>query len=61
MARKKQKLKTFTNTCDKDYDRHKYKLVTRSGKGIILEDYEMARQLWYQYRHDMVRLDVLDK
>ncbi len=51
----------FTSTCDKDYDRHQYKLVLKNGKAIILEDYESARNLWYQYSSQMDHIEVLDK
>ena len=61
MARKKQKLKTFTTYCDKPYDRNKYKMVMKNGKALVLEDYDQVRQLWYQFRTQMVRVDILDK
>ena len=54
-----KKLKTFTSTCDKDYDRHSYKLVLKNGKALILEDYEMVRQYWYQYKNQMDCVEVL--
>ena len=49
MAHKKKKLKTFTNTSDAPYDRHKYKVLLSDGREIILEDYEYVRAVWYQY------------
>ena len=57
----KRKLKTFTTTCEKDYDRHRYKLVLKEGKELILEDYEMARAYWYQFRKQLSHVEVLDK
>ena len=57
----KKKLNTFTSTCDKDYDRHNYKLVLKNGKAILVEDYETARQYWYQYRAQLETVEVLDK
>ena len=30
------------------YDRHKYKVVFRDGKTIIVDDYEHLRLLWFQ-------------
>ena len=53
--------KNFTTYCDKPYDRNKYKLVLKNGKAIVLEDYDQVRQLWYQFRTQMVRVDILDK
>ena len=58
-SKKPQELKTFTSTCDKDYDRHTYKLVLKNGKALILEDYEMVRQYWYQYKDQMNCVEVL--
>ena len=51
----------FTSYCDKPYDMNKYKLVLKNGKAIVLEDYDQVRQLWYQFRTQMVRVDVVDK
>tara|TARA_Y100000592_G_C5312134_1_gene240670 strand:+ start:314 stop:493 length:180 start_codon:yes stop_codon:yes gene_type:complete len=57
----KRKLKTFTTTCEKDYDRHRYKLVLKDGKDVVLEDYEQARAFWYQFRNQLDHVEVLDK
>ena len=59
----KRKLKTFTNTCNKDYDRHHYRLILKSGKAIVLEDYESARNLWFQMcgAGNCERIEVVDK
>jgi len=57
----KEELKEFTSTCDKDYDRHKYKLCLKNGKAIVLEDYDMARSYWYQFRQQMDHVEVLDR
>ena len=60
---KKKRLREFTSTSPEDYDRHHYKLVLKSGKAIVLEDYESARNLWFQMcqsgQCDFV--EVLDK
>tara|TARA_Y100001973_G_C5131830_1_gene298195 strand:- start:158 stop:340 length:183 start_codon:yes stop_codon:yes gene_type:complete len=60
MARKKkQALKTFTSTCEKPYDRHTYKLLLNNGKAIILDDYEMVRAYWHQFRGHLKSVEVL--
>ena len=59
MASKKQKLKTFTCTSTEPYDRHTYKLVLKNGKAIVLQDYEHVRAMWYQYRQQLERVEVL--
>ena len=51
----------FKNTCDKDYDRHKYKMVMKNGKALVLEDYEMVRAYWWQFRQQMDHVEVMDK
>ena len=56
-----QKVKTFTKTCDKDYDRHKYKMVLKNQKAIILEDYEMVRAYWWKFKEQMDHVEVMDK
>ena len=50
----------FKQTSDAPYDRHKYRLTLKSGKSLILEDYEMLRSLWFQYNSYADRVDVLD-
>lgn len=54
-----KKLESFTSTSKEDYDRHTYKLVLKNGKAIILEDYESARNLWYQFSKQMDHIEVL--
>ena len=51
---------TFTSTCDTDYNRHTYKLVLKNGKALILEDYEMVRGYWNQYKAQIDCVEVLD-
>ena len=51
----------FTTYCDKPYDKHNYKLVLKNGKSIILDDYEQVRAMWYQFRQQLERVDVVDK
>ena len=54
-------LKSFTSTSEEDYDRHTYKLVLKNGKAIVLEDYESARNLWFQFKSQCDIVEVLDK
>ena len=58
-----EKLKHFTNTSEGDYDRHHYRLILKSGKAIVLEDYESARNLWFQLCNGggCDRIEVVDK
>ena len=52
---------TFTTYCDKDYDRHTYKIVLKNGKAVLIEDYGVARSFWYQYRTQTSHIEVVDK
>ena len=51
--------KPFTSTCNKPYDRHTYKLVLKNGKAVVIEDYELVRATWYQYRKQLECVEVL--
>tara|TARA_B100002019_G_scaffold284041_1_gene291193 strand:- start:61 stop:252 length:192 start_codon:yes stop_codon:yes gene_type:complete len=52
----------FKQTCDKPYDRHKYRLVFKNKKSIIFEDYELMRASWFQWcgGGSLSHVDVLD-
>ena len=54
-------LKEFKLTCEKPYDRHKYKLIFKNGKAIIFEDYELLRHQWYQWKDEVDRVEVIDE
>ena len=54
-------LKEFKLTCEKPYDRHKYKLILKNGKAVIFEDYELLRHQWYQWRSEVDRVEVIDE
>lgn len=52
----------FTQTSDDLYDRHNYRVRLTNGKGIILDDYEQVRGLWFQYDKQFLdTIEVLDK
>ena len=55
-----KQVRAFTSTCEKDYDRHKYKLVLKDGRELVLEDYEHARAYWHQFRTQLSHVEVLD-
>ena len=50
----------FESYCDKSYDRHKYKLILKNGKAIVVEDYEHVRQFWAQFRLQLEKVEVID-
>ena len=62
MAKRKRKLKTFTTTCEKDYDRQHYKIVLKDGQEFVVEDYEQVRAYWnHQFARQLDYVEVLDK
>jgi|TARA_B100001094_G_scaffold332476_1_gene404705 hypothetical protein len=52
----------FSETSDKSYDRHVYKLTIPGYKSVIIEDYEMLRALWFEQcrNYKGCTIDVLD-
>ena len=51
----------FTTYCDKPYDRHHYLLVMKTGKKHLIQDYDVARALWFQESSLVERIEVVDK
>ena len=41
------KLKTFESTCNKPYDRHKYKITISNKRELVFDDYEQMRAFWF--------------
>ena len=53
-------VETFKSTSYALYDRHRYKLHLNNGRSVVVEDYDMVRQCWYQFNSLMDRVEVLD-
>ena len=52
----------FTKTSDDPYDRHTYRVRLTNNKSIVLDDYELVRNLWFQYEKQFLdTVEVLDK
>ena len=53
----------FTESSDKPYDRHQYKVVSRTGESIIVDDYMLAQEIWWNRGRGkyISHIDVLDK
>ena len=55
-------LKVFTQTSDKPYNRHDYKIVYNDGKEVIFDNYEDAHVFWFQHSGLYLNpIEVLDK
>ena len=50
----------FTTYCDKDYDKHTYRLVWKDRSSTEYEVYELMRYFWYQHRQMAERVEILD-
>ena len=55
-------LKTFTQTSNKQYDRHHYKVILTDGRYKLFEDYDMMRAFWMQTNqvYGLSHVEVLD-
>jgi len=52
----------FSQTCNKPYDRHLYKIVCKN-KSVVLESWEEVQEYWWNnmaFNSDMI-VEVLDK
>jgi hypothetical protein len=55
-------MKTFKQTCDKPYDRHRYRVFYTNGESKVFEDYEDAQLTWFQTSQQFLsHIEVLDK
>ena len=52
----------FSQTCNKPYDRHLYKIVCKN-KSVVLDSWEEVQEYWWNnmaFNSDMI-VEVLDK
>ena len=52
----------FSQTCNKPYDRHHYKMVCKN-KSVVLESWEEVQEYWWNniaFNPDMI-VEVIDK
>lgn len=55
-------MKTFSQTCDKPYDRHHYKLVYTNGREVIYDDYMQVQAVWFQTSKQFLsHVEVINK
>ena len=55
-------LVVFSQTCDKPYDRHHYRINHSNGESVVVGGYELAKHMWYQLARDgiLATIDVVD-
>jgi len=52
----------FTQSCDKPYDRHSYKIVLASGESVITDDYMKVMATWFQNPASFLsHVEIIDK
>lgn len=50
----------FTETSDKLYDRHTYKIVSKTGETINVDNWLQAREIWWNRKAFLSHVEVLD-
>ena len=48
-------------TSNKPYDRHHYKVISKSGETNVLTSYDEVIETWWNKRHFIDRIEVIDK
>ena len=50
----------FTETSSELYDRHTYKIVSKTGEIIIVDNWMQAREIWWNKKQFLSHIEVLD-
>ena len=50
----------FTETSDELYDRHTYKIVSKTGETINVDNWLKAREIWWNRKAFLSHVEVLD-
>ena len=53
-------LKVFTKTCNKSYDRHRYKINCIDGSSVIVDDYQQVIECYWEKPQLLKNVEVLD-
>jgi len=52
----------FTVTSDEPYDRHEYKIIRKDGETMVVDSWELAREIWWNTpSFSLSHIEVLDK
>ena len=51
----------FAQTSNKPYDRHHYKVISKSGETNVLTSYDEVIETWWNKRQFIDRVEVIDK
>ena len=50
----------FTQTSDGLYDRHHYRVVSKTGESVDVESYDEVREIWWNQKHALSHIEVID-
>ena len=50
----------FTHTSDGLYDRHHYRVVSKTGQHVDVENYEEVKEIWWNQKHILSHVEVID-
>ena len=51
----------FEQSSYDSYDRHSYKIVSKTNESVVVEDWETAQLSWFQKSAFLSHIEVLDK
>ena len=49
----------FTQTSDDSYDRHKYKVISKTGDEVTVDDWESAQLIWWNSKSFLSHIEVI--
>ena len=51
----------FTVSSDGLYDRHHYKVISKSGETITVDNWEDLRNIWWNRKQFLSHVEIIDK
>lgn len=51
----------FEQSSYEPYDRHSYKIVSKTNESVVVEDWETAQLTWFQKSAFLSHIEVIDK
>ena len=51
----------FTLSSNDSYDRHDYKIISKTGESVVVDNWETAQLTWFQKSVFLSHIEVLDK
>lgn len=51
----------FEQTSNLNYDRHDYRIVSKTGESVLVDNWETAQLTWFQKGAFLSHIEVLDK